>query len=71
MYQQISGISFCKESERGYIFSQAYPTKKYLDICIADNGISTKNLPEAENRGFGIKTSKKMLIDGLSGIFVL
>ncbi len=87
------------DSERGYIFSQAYPKKEYLDICIADNGISllgsyiklndnmfndhlsamkaansgysTKNLPNAENRGYGIATSKKMLVDGLSGNFVM
>ena len=86
-------------SERGYIIAQSYPTKKYLDICIADNGItllgsykaaanneiktdidaiqaanrgvSTKNLPNAENRGYGIITSKKMLIKGLSGTFVM
>jgi len=28
-------------------------------------------LPDAENRGYGIRTSKKMLIDGLSGNFVM
>lgn len=87
------------ESERGYIFGQFYPKKKFLDICIADNGItllgsyrkmpsnvytddlsamqaanrgiSTKNLSAAENRGFGIVTSKKMLIDGLNGYYVM
>jgi hypothetical protein len=37
----------------------------------ANNGISTKNLPNAENRGYGIFTSKKMLIDGLNGDFVM
>lgn len=86
-------------SERGYIFAQSYPQKGYLDICIADNGItllgsyktlknneiesdleaiqaanrgiSTKNLPNAENRGYGIITSKNMLIDGLKGNFIM
>ena len=86
-------------SERGYIFAQSYPNKGYLDICIADSGItllgsyktladneiesdleaiqaanrgmSTKNLPNAENRGYGIITSKKMLIDGLGGSFIM
>ena len=97
--ENIDNIIEHSESERGYIFSQAYPTKKYLDICIADNGVSllgsynkmkmnlytnhlsamkaanrgvsTKNLPDAENRGYGIITSKKMLVDGLSGNFVM
>lgn len=86
-------------SERGYIFAQSYPNKGYLDICIADagitllgsyktlenneiccdleaiqaanRGISTKNRPNAENRGYGIITSKKMLVDGLKGCFVM
>lgn len=97
--ENVDNIIEHSESERGYIFSQSYPTKKYLDICIADNGItllgsymkmndnkiidhfsamsaansgiSTKNLPEAENRGFGIMTSKNMLVNGLLGNFVM
>ena len=97
--ESVDNIIEHSESERGYIFSQSYPTKKYLDICIADSGItllgsyqkagrvdivnhllaieaansgvSTKNLPEAENRGYGIATSKKMLVDGLSGNYVM
>ena len=35
----------------------------------AINGLSTKNLPNAENRGYGIKTSKKMIVKGLDGSF--
>ena len=86
-------------SERGYIFAQSFPQNEYLDICIADNGItllgsyktladneietdleaiqaanrgiSTKNLPYAENRGYGIITSKKMLVEGLGGSFIM
>lgn len=37
----------------------------------ANSGISTKNLPDAENRGYGIKTSKKMLIEGLGGQYMM
>ncbi len=86
-------------SERGYIVAQSYKDKGYIDICVADNGmtllgsyqtlvdneiesdleaiqaanrgISTKNLPNAENRGYGIITSKKMLVEGLGGSFVM
>lgn len=73
--------------------------EQYLDICIADKGItlsgsyrenndtdivsdmealkaanrgiSTKNLPNAENRGYGLITSKKMLTNGLGGLFIM
>ena len=40
-------------------------------IQAANRGISTKNLPDAENRGYGIITSKKMLVDGLGGNFIM
>ena len=33
----------------------------------ANSGISAKNLPDAENRGYGISTTKKMLVDGMGG----
>ena len=95
----VDNITEHSHSERGYIFAQAYPTKKYLDICIADSGItllgsyqknneeeiasdleaiqaanrgiSTKNLPNAENRGYGIITSRRMLTDGLNGQYIM
>lgn len=97
--ESIDNIIQHANSERGYIFAQSYPHKGFLDICIADSGvtllgsyktlvgneiesdleaiqaanrgISTKNLPNAENRGYGIITSKKMLVDGLNGSFVM
>jgi anti-sigma regulatory factor (Ser/Thr protein kinase) len=97
--ESVDNITEHSDSDRGYIFAQAYPTKKYLDICIADNGItllgsykklpdngiesdieaiqaanrgiSTKNLPYTGNRGYGIMTSKNMLIKGLSGHYVM
>ncbi len=40
-------------------------------IQAAVSGISAKNLPEAENRGFGLRTTIKMLTDGLSGEYLL
>lgn len=97
--ETIDNISEHSESDRGYIFAQAYPTKGFLDVCIADRGInllgsymklpdnemtsdleaikaanrgiSSKNRPDAENRGFGIKTSKQMLIQGLGGQYLM
>ena len=40
-------------------------------IINAANGVSTKNRPEAEGRGFGISTSLDMLVNGLKGKFAL
>jgi anti-sigma regulatory factor (Ser/Thr protein kinase) len=97
--ETLDNITEHSESDRGYIFAQAYPTKGFLDVCIADRGInllgsyeklsdneiasdmeaikaanrglSSKNLPDAENRGYGIKTSKQMLIQGLGGQYLM
>jgi hypothetical protein len=38
-------------------------------LAEAINGLSTKNLPSAENRGYGIRTSRKMIVTGLGGYF--
>lgn len=32
---------------------------------------STKNLPDQENRGFGLPTTKRMLVDGMGGSFFM
>ena len=97
--ETLDNITEHSESDRGYIFAQAYPTKGFLDVCIADRGVSllgsyeklpdneilsdmeaikaanrglsSKNLPDAENRGFGIRTSKQMLIHGLGGQYLM
>ena len=95
----LDNITEHSESDRGFIFAQAYPIKGFLDVCIADRGmsllgsyeklpdneissdieaikaanrgLSSKNLPDAENRGFGIRTSKQMLIQGLGGQYLM
>lgn len=97
--ETIDNITEHSDTDRGFIVAQAYPVKGYLDICIADRGItllgsykklqnneiegdleaiqaanrgiSSKKLPEAENRGYGIYTSKKMLIEGLNGQYMI
>lgn len=97
--ETLDNITEHSESDRGYIFAQAYPNKGFLDMCIADcgvtllgsyqkfqnneiandseaikaanRGISSKNLPDAENRGYGIRTSKGMLVDGLGGQYMM
>lgn len=40
-------------------------------LISASKGLSTKNRPEAENRGFGISTSLNMLTNGLKGKYFL
>lgn len=97
--ETIDNVTEHSETDRGFIFAQSYQNKGYLDLCIADRGItllgsykklpdneinddmeaikaanrgiSSKNRPEAENRGFGIYTSKKMLIEGLGGQYMM
>ena len=97
--ETLDNITEHSESERGYIMAQAYRSKGYLDVCMADNGVtlvgsysklvdneivtdieavkaanrglSSKNLPNAENRGYGIQTSKRMLVEGLGGQYLM
>ena len=96
--EMVDNITEHSGSERGYLFAQYYPKKGFMDLCIADEGItlagsfnnagievaddveammaankgiSSKNLPNAENRGYGIFTSKKMLIKGLGGQYMM
>lgn len=97
--ETLDNITEHSESDRGYLFAQAYPTKGFLDVCIADRGVgllgsyeklpgneiesdmeaikaanrglSSKNRPDAESRGFGIRTSKQMLIQGLGGQYLM
>ncbi len=62
------------------IFGSYVKANKYLSevgdndadaLKIANEGYSTKNLPAAENRGFGISTSRNMLVKGLHGAFYM
>ncbi|MCQ2310210.1 MAG: hypothetical protein MJZ64_00445 [Paludibacteraceae bacterium] len=58
------------------IYGSYAHTKKYLDLIgnsdakalsLAKDGFSTKDLPETENRGYGISSNTKMITDGLGG----
>ena len=62
------------------IFSSYVRSGKYMDeingdeamaLKLATEGKSTKNRPDAENRGYGISSSKEMLVKGLSGSFFM
>lgn len=92
-----TNITEHSNSKSGWMMIQNYPTKQFLDVCIADNGIgilgsyqkagfteiasSKEALNEAINgkstkihektRGYGIKTSRRMLVNGLGGKYFL
>lgn len=38
----LDNITEHSESDRGFIFAQAYPTKGFLDVCIADSGVGLR-----------------------------
>ena len=97
--ETLDNITEHSHTDRGFIFAQANQDKRYLDISIADRGItllgsyrslpdneisddleaikaanrgiSSKNLPKAENRGYGIYTSKRMIIEGMKGQYMM
>lgn len=72
-------IAICIADEGITIYGSYVKSNKYLDeidseakaLEKANEGFSTKNLPDAESRGFGISTTKKMLVDGLKGDFFM
>ena len=60
------------------IYGSYLNAQKYLEkigfsdaeaLSIAKEGYSTKNLPNAENRGYGISSNLKMITRGLHGVF--
>ena len=74
----VCNIDQHSDSEFGYIYTQYLSKENSLDICIADDGITiygsyvkTQKLPEAENRGFGISSTKSMIVEGLGGAFFM
>ncbi len=91
----ITNIFEHSKQDKGYIFGQFYPKKKYLDICIVDKGrgfrntyLEEKNLKLSDEkaiievmkgnsvktdkeRGYGIRTSKRIVCEALEGEFVL
>lgn len=58
-----------------YAFAQKYieliGNSDALALNLARNGYSTKNLPDAENRGYGISSNIQMVVEGLHGEFAV
>ena len=62
------------------IYGSYVSAQKYLDLIgnsdasalsLAQDGYSTKNLPDAENRGYGISSNIRMVVEGLLGEFAV
>jgi hypothetical protein len=94
--EMVNNIKDHSRQQYGYLFTQFFPSKKYIDICFADLGVgflgsyqsigrtdiatheaaihagrigdSTKQDPQ---RGFGFRTSKNLLVNGLKGKYFL
>lgn len=72
-------LDICIMDDGRTIYGSYVARNKYLDtidseataLQMATMGYSTKNLPQAENRGYGISSSIKMIIEGLKGIMVI
>lgn len=94
--EAVNNIKDHAQTPRGYLFTQFYPTRQFLDLCIADTGISLLGSYQAIgreditsheqaiqsalsgdstknnlHRGFGIRTSRSMLVNGLGGQYFL
>lgn len=62
------------------IYGSYVAAQKHLDILgdsdaqalnLAQNGYSVKNLPDTENRGYGISSNMRLVVEGLKGEFAV
>lgn len=65
-----SGISLIGSFRESGRMDETNSDTEAMEAIINDQ-VSTKNLPGAENRGFGIRTSRKMLVNGLGGEYLI
>lgn len=66
-----SGITIPGNYKRANLYQQEIDNDPAAALRLANEGRSTKNRPETENRGYGISTSKRMLVEGLGGSFFM
>ena len=64
-----TGITIAGSFEKAGLYQKEIDGKETEALKLANEGYSTKNRPEAENRGYGISTSKAMLVTGMKGGF--
>ncbi len=63
------GISIYGSYTRAQKYQNEIGDSDAQALYLAQNGYSTKNLPDAENRGYGISSNAKLIVEGLSGAF--
>ena len=61
------GISIYGSYVNAQKFIENIKNSDIIAVEFAKNGYSTKDRPEAENRGFGLSTNIKMITNGLNG----
>ena len=66
-----TGITIAGSFEKVGLYQKEIDGKETEALKLANEGYSTKNRPEAENRGYGISTSKAMLVTGMKGAFFM
>ena len=66
-----TGISIAGSFEKAGLYQEEIDGNEAEALKLANEGYSTKNRPEAENRGYGISTSKAMLVNGMKGAFFM
>lgn len=66
-----TGITIAGSFKRSNLFQEEIDGNETEALKLANEGYSTKNRPDAENRGYGISTSKRMLVEGMKGAFFM
>jgi anti-sigma regulatory factor (Ser/Thr protein kinase) len=66
-----TGINIAGSFKKAGLCQQEIDGNEAEALKLANEGYSTKNRPEAENRGYGISTSKAMLVTGMKGGFFM
>lgn len=66
-----NGITIPGNYQRVGLYQKEIDGNPAEALRLANEGRSTKNRPETENRGYGISTSKRMLVEGLGGSFFM
>ena len=66
-----TGITIAGSFKRAGLYQKEIDGSEAEALKLANEGYSTKNRPEADNRGYGISTSKAMLVTGMKGAFFM
>ncbi len=66
-----TGVTIFNSFKNAGLYQKEIDNNEVEALKLANEGYSTKNRPEAENRGYGISTSKEMLVVGMKGAFFM